>query len=242
MTLRLGSLVFQPNAALAANGAASDGAEARDWDATLSSFEKLLVVQLVAPERMVEAVAQFVTHHLDKSFVESPPVELATLYRDISASVPLIFVLSVGSDPMTAFLRFARSMNYGNRVQAISLGQGQGPIAEQLIASARKSGDWVFLQNCHLAQSWMTSMEAVVKSLSDPGQFVHENFRLYLSSAPCTFFPVSVLQNSVKVTNEPPKGLRANLRRAFAGITPETFESHPLGTTWAKQKNKIKIK
>ena len=32
------------------------------------------------------------------------------------------------------------------RIQAISLGQGQGPVAEKLIASATQSGDWVFLQ------------------------------------------------------------------------------------------------
>jgi len=32
------------------------------------------------------------------------------------------------------------------RIQAISLGQGQGPVAEKLIANATKNGDWVFLQ------------------------------------------------------------------------------------------------
>ena len=32
------------------------------------------------------------------------------------------------------------------RIQAISLGQGQGPVAEKLIANATLSGDWVFLQ------------------------------------------------------------------------------------------------
>ena len=35
---------------------------------------------------------------------------------------------------------------YFSRVQAISLGQGQGPVAEKMIANAIKTGDWVFLQ------------------------------------------------------------------------------------------------
>lgn len=32
------------------------------------------------------------------------------------------------------------------RVQAISLGQGQGPVAEKMISNAVQEGDWVFLQ------------------------------------------------------------------------------------------------
>ncbi len=33
-----------------------------------------------------------------------------------------------------------------DRIHAISLGQGQGPVAEKLIANATSTGDWVFLQ------------------------------------------------------------------------------------------------
>lgn len=32
------------------------------------------------------------------------------------------------------------------RIHAISLGQGQGPVAEKLIMNATTNGDWVFLQ------------------------------------------------------------------------------------------------
>ena len=42
-----------------------------------------------------------------------------------------------------------------------------------------------------------------------------------MTSKPCTYFPVSVLQNAIKVTNEPPKGIKANLLGTFGQITDE---------------------
>ena len=92
----------------------------------------------------------------------------------------------------------------------------QGPVAQRLVAEALESGTWVLLQNCHLALSWMRNLEQIVESIV-PDK-CHRSFRLWLTSLPTEKFPASILQSSVKMTNEPPRGLRANLVRLYGGF------------------------
>jgi dynein heavy chain, axonemal len=140
--------------------------------------------------------------------------------------------LSTGADPTGTLLRFARKKGYGDRLHIVSLGQGQGPVASALIDNGLKTGDWVVLQNCMLAKSWMPELDRIIFELQERvnqetngnqthSTPVHPDFRLYLTSTPASYFPVSVLQNGVKMTNEPPKGFRANLTRSFGNLVKE---------------------
>ena len=208
-----------------------------------------------------------------------------------------------GADPTAMLQRFAekRGLALGEQLHMISLGQGQGPIAEMLMVQAAKAGHWVCLQNCHLASSWMLRMEEKVEELSrESSTGVHPDFRLWLTSMPSQVFPVLVLQNgersvlrshshlkldgtglvvelvvsngleseggfshsllatrnvfppqrdddillditpslpspAVKLTNEPPKGVKANVNRSYNDMTAEhlsSCEAKPL--VWRK--------
>jgi hypothetical protein len=92
-------------------------------------------------------------------FVESPSFDLDASYQDSTCATPLIFLLSPGADPMSVLLRYAEAQKA--QVESISLGQGQGAKAAKLIEAAQQRGGWVVLQNCHLATSWMPTLERI---------------------------------------------------------------------------------
>ncbi|KAJ3281611.1 Dynein heavy chain 6, axonemal [Borealophlyctis nickersoniae] len=200
-----------------------------DTTSQLTDFQRLLLIKVLREEKLVSATIEFVKRNLGTEFIDIPPLDLARAYKDTTNRSPLIFILSTGSDPVSALMKFAASkdINMQDRLHMISLGQGQGPIAEELVRRAVANGDWVFLQNCHLAASWMNRLETLVKEFSQPDIEVDPNFRMFLSSMPSKVFPISVLQEGVKVTNEPPKGLRANLARSFADVSKDLFDEHP---------------
>jgi len=192
------------------------------WDNRFNAFQRLLVVKSLRENFLQLAVRRFVAEELGRTYVLSPPFDLAGCFKDSQKTTPLIFVLSAGADPTDALLKLARDNEYLDRLQFVSLGQGQGEKAENLIHIGRQSGDWVCLQNCHLANSWMPALERI-QELQDPNT-IDDMYRLWLTSMPSSSFPVPVLQGGIKITNEPPKGLRANLSRTFQEITPDIYE------------------
>ncbi|XP_055637886.1 dynein axonemal heavy chain 3 isoform X3 [Toxorhynchites rutilus septentrionalis] len=175
---------------------------------------KLILLRCLRPDKVVPALQKFIVERIGQSYIDPPQFDLKTSYQDSSPRSPLIFMLSPGSDPMDGLLSFANEKYMGDDCRVISLGQGQGPRATKTILDAIKLGHWVILQNCHVAESYMDELEKLVMD-SSLYENVHPKYRLWCTSYPSKKFPVTILQNSVKMTNEAPKGLKMNMSRAY---------------------------
>ena len=183
------------------------------WNDKLSSLQKIAVLRCIRSDKVSDAMMDFTKLKMGQRFIEPPPFDLGLSFGSSNPTSPLIFVLSSGSDPMKALLTFAEERKMRKKFFAISLGQGQGVRAEKMLEEGVNNGNWVVLQNCHLCVSWMPTMETLIEEL-DPEK-THKDFRLWLTSMPSTAFPVSTLQVGVKMTNEPPKGMRANMKGTY---------------------------
>ena len=188
-------------------------ADLPSWTHGYSEFQKMLVLRTIRLDKLMPTIAQFIANDVDmgQRYIEPPPFDLEGTFKDSTSTSPLVFILSPGVDPMMSLLKFAEAK--GRNVEAISLGQGQGPHAERMVKQGQKDGAWVVLQNCHVFVSWMVALEKLVEEM-DP-KTTSNNFRLWLTSYPSPAFPVLILQNGVKMTNEPPKGVRANMLGSY---------------------------
>jgi dynein heavy chain len=93
---------------------------------------------------------------------------------------------------------------------------------QECLESGHRRGHWVILNNVHLMPRWLVHVEKLFDEYALEGS--HEAFRVFLSSDPSVSIPNGILERSIKLTNDPPSGLKANLKQAFCAFSKEDYE------------------
>lgn len=190
-----------------------------NWKVKLSALQSIILLKILRPDKVIPAIQNAIAAKLGREFIEWETIELERVFEDGSKFSPIIFILSSGSDPLDEIFRLANKLSVVCNI--VSLGQGQELAADKAIKTARIEGSWIVLQNCHLAPKYLSKVE---KSIGEIDDSVHHNYKMLLTSMPTNKFPVSILQAGVKITNEPPRGIKANLFKTFASFD-KTFDS-----------------
>eukprot|EP00929_Paragymnodinium_shiwhaense_P077086 TRINITY_DN3967_c0_g4_i1.p1 TRINITY_DN3967_c0_g4~~TRINITY_DN3967_c0_g4_i1.p1 ORF type:complete len:2593 (+),score=910.05 TRINITY_DN3967_c0_g4_i1:931-7779(+) len=190
-----------------------------EWDTRLSLLQKLIMVRCIRTDRTIPAVVSFIVQKMDVKFVEPPPLDLDSVYEESRCDQPMLFVLTPGMDPTGQIraLAIVKQMNW----QAVSLGQGQEPKATKMLEEGAVQGFWSLLANCHLCIPWLPDLEKLVEKIFDKKP--HKDYRIMMSSSPTPKFPIQLLQNSIKMTSEPPKGVKANLVRLLMNMSDDEY-------------------
>ena len=194
-----------------------------------SALQKLCMMRALRPDRMLYALSLFVEEKLGRKYVENRAVEFSRSYEETTPSTPVFFILSPGVDPLKDVEKVGRTLGFtmdNKNFHNISLGQGQEIVAENAMELAAKEGHWVVLQNIHLVSKWLSTLE---KHMEKHGDNSHENFRMFVSAEPSAdpayhIIPQGILETAIKITNEPPTGMKANLHKALANFNQDTME------------------
>jgi dynein heavy chain len=209
---------------------------------SLFNFNKLLLVRCLREDRTLLAVNDFIkkTDFVDMQgnkipamgpkFVESITDTVDSVFREMVCTTPVIYLLSAGADPTDSIETYARRKR--KEIECVSMGEGQDVVAMRAIATATSMGSWVLLQNCHLGLDFIDSLEDVLLKLKLPDSGCSPDFRLFITTEPHPKFSIGLLQMSTKVTNEPPKGLRAGLQRSYTVIVDQDRLERIESVTW----------
>jgi len=190
-----------------------------EYEGQLNAFQKLLLVRSFREDRMLVSAKDYIVETLGKKYLIFKPLDIENTWEESTPLTPLIFLLSPGSNPNAAIEAMSKRKKI--RVDAISMGQGQEEKADKLLTGAIMTGSWVLLQNTHLGLGFMNTLEGKLSKLEE----FEPDFRVWITCEPHPKFPIGLLQMSIRMTDEPPSGVKAGLRKSFNWLTQDWVEA-----------------
>lgn len=155
----------------------------KPYDESLTDFEQLMLLRCFCSNRIIFAINNYITKIMDKKYIIPPTIHFDSIYEQSASQIPIIFILSPGSDPTNDIQKLVerksqlRSINTENTangndehkpLRILAMGQGQEKFALQALHTAQYQGTWLLLQNCHLLLPFMNDLEQELELSSKP--------------------------------------------------------------------------
>eukprot|EP00801_Mesodinium_rubrum_P000083 Mrub_00083.p1 GENE.Mrub_00083~~Mrub_00083.p1 ORF type:complete len:1986 (+),score=436.27 Mrub_00083:724-5958(+) len=185
------------------------------WKETLDQFQKLLVYKAIRPDYITILIKDYIRDNMGTHFVDPPLFKIDEGYASSTKETPIIFIITPGSDPLSDLRKFSEK-KMGKDLKQLSLGQGQGKQAVAMFKKFSEDGTWLLYQNTHLYPSWMPTLEKLIEDLKRPD--IHPEFRLFLTTASSPHFPISVLQEGIKMTVETSGDVKQMMLNAYGNM------------------------
>eukprot|EP00435_Cladocopium_sp_Y103_P018341 s1199_g4.t1 len=179
---------------------------------SIGPFIRLALVRSLREDRVGIACAQFIDQQLGPKFT-APITD--TIFEESAARKPVLYLLSAGTDPTNMIDELAKRKKKFP-TDKVSMGEGQEKVARDKNNAAFITGGWLVLQNCHLGIDYMNEVEDFTWMF---------DYRLWITCEITSRFPIGLLHLCIKVTQEPPAGLKASLHRTYTTmISQETLD------------------
>jgi len=198
-----------------------------DIEDRLDKMGKMLLVRSVRTDRTMISADDYIHDAIGQRYIDTYPLNLEATHQDICdlvdapERVPVIFILTPGSDPTELITGLAKKKK--KEVLSVSMGQGQEIVARRYMESSIVTGGWVLLQNTHLGIKFLVELEQSMFKYEQ----VDPEFRVWITAESHPDIPIGLLQMSIKITNEAPVGMRAGMKRSYAWVTQDMIDTVP---------------
>ncbi|KAK9454647.1 dynein heavy chain, N-terminal region 1-domain-containing protein [Dipodascopsis uninucleata] len=184
---------------------------------------QLLFMKLTRSELYVDAGLKFVTDVFDSDLSDPESTsDISMAVEETTSMIPIVMLSIPGFDASYKI----ENLSISGDIKCISVAMGaeEGTTsAEKAIAEKAINGGWIILKNVHLVPEWLSFLEKKLHLLKPV-----PDFKLFLCMELTSFVPVSLLQSSRLIMNEPPPGLRASLKDTFCGLNQEIIVKNPV--------------
>ena len=104
---------------------------------------RLLLVRCLRPDCTLAATRTFIRslEWMGDRYIDMPPPTQEQVYAECSSSTPILYLLSAGVDPTESVESMAKLKK--QTVVAVSMGEGQEPMALRALQRAAVNGSWV---------------------------------------------------------------------------------------------------
>lgn len=138
----------------------------------LTSFQKVLLVQALRPDRLYSTILQFICKLTGLKTLNTSIVNLSQIYNETLPTEPILLLTMSGTDPSTEIRQLFENSVENGELKEIAMGEGQENNAINTLNNAIQAGEWLILKNLHLVTSWLTILSQNLKNITP-----HEGFR-----------------------------------------------------------------
>lgn len=86
------------------------------WDKALNPLQKLGILRCFRPDKVILGIQSYIASTMGQKYIEPPPFDLPLSFLSSTTTAPMIFILSVGTDPMKVFQEFAAEKKMAKKI------------------------------------------------------------------------------------------------------------------------------
>ena len=144
---------------------------------------------------------------------------LREAYDESTPDTPILMLITHSVEVLDAVKEFQQKMTNlsgGKKVdlKPFSIGKGIEKKVADALETAAKNGDWVLVENIHLAPEWLPALEALVtETTKDPK--INSGFRIFFSTIQMDQCSPHLLRKSIKISLQQPSSIKKKIEKNF---------------------------